>query len=163
MVTPDNSILDPNEKINSSDKDSSKDVDSGGRSAVATAVKNRITAYNSDDNNIDLILNKKSNRVLFDKKKKGSSQRGPGNKVPSHLNDSPFAIIIPDPNEKNNSSDKNSSKKVASGGRAALKADKKLDKATVKAKAEYTSSVRRSTICSETIFYFSVDKSFCLC
>ena len=67
-----------------------------------------ITAFNPDDGFIDSILNKTSNRVLYPKKKKGSSQRGPGNKVPSHLNDSPFAISIPQPAQKSNSFDKNS-------------------------------------------------------
>ena len=33
--------------------------------------------------------------MVYPKKKKGSSQRGSGNSAPSHLNDSPFAISIP--------------------------------------------------------------------
>ena len=68
-----------------------------------------ITAFNPDDGFIDSILNKTSNRVLYPKKKKGSSQRGPGNKVPSHLNDSPFAISISQPEQKSNSFDKKTS------------------------------------------------------
>ena len=53
-----------------------------------------ITTFNPDENTIESILNNSSNRVLYPKKKKGSSQRGSGNNVPSHLNDSPFAISI---------------------------------------------------------------------
>ena len=67
-----------------------------------------ITAFNPDDGFIDSILNKKSNRVLYPKKKKGASQRGSGNNVPSHLNDSPFAISIPQTKPKSNTSDKKS-------------------------------------------------------
>lgn len=41
-------------------------------------------------------------------KKKGFSQRGIGSSVPAHLNDSPFATIIPDSAEKSNSFEENS-------------------------------------------------------
>ena len=69
-----------------------------------------ITAFNPDENTIDSILNKKSNRILYPKKKKGSSQRGPGNNVPSHLNDSPFAISIPQKSQNSNTFNKKSAK-----------------------------------------------------
>ena len=39
-------------------------------------------------------------------KKKSASQRGSGNKVPSHLNESPFANRIAEPTPKGKSSDK---------------------------------------------------------
>ena len=109
-----------------------------------------ITAFNPDENTIDSILNNSNNRVLYPKKKKGSSQRGSGNNVPSHLNDSPFAISIPQKSEIDNSFDENSSKKVDDGSRSALKksdkeyrdevkakADEKIAKATAKAEAKY--------------------------
>ncbi|MBQ3014351.1 MAG: hypothetical protein IJD75_04350, partial [Clostridia bacterium] len=56
---------------------------------------------------------RKHNYALTDgQKKKGSSQRGPGNKVPSHLNDSPFAISISDSERKNNTNSKNNSEPI---------------------------------------------------
>ena len=79
-----------------------------------------ITTFNPDENTIESILNNSSNRVLYPKKKKGSSQRGSGNNVPSHLNDSPFAISISQKSQNSNTSDKNSSKDFDSGERSAL-------------------------------------------
>ena len=53
-------------------------------------------------------------------KKKGASQRGIGHPVPSHLNESPFAISIPNPAEKINPSDENSSKISFDDGRSSI-------------------------------------------
>ena len=69
-----------------------------------------ITTFNPDENTIESILNNNSNRVLYPKKKKGSSQRGSGNNVPSHLNDSPFAISISQNAENSNTFNEKSAK-----------------------------------------------------
>ena len=70
------------------------------------------------------MLNKDGNIRIYPKKKKGSSQRGSGNKVPSRLNESPFANSIPDSTEKSNPSDENSSKRSPeSGKRASMDSD----------------------------------------
>ena len=46
------------------------------------------------------MLRKDGNLQIYPKKKKGASQRGSGNRVPSHLNESPFANSITNFDEK---------------------------------------------------------------
>ena len=61
-----------------------------------------VTAFPPDSGVVEGMLKNKENVVVYPKKK-GSSQRGSGNTVPSHLNDSPFATSITDSAEKSNS------------------------------------------------------------
>lgn len=72
-----------------------------------------VTAFEPDTGYVETLLGKDGNIRIYPKKKKGSSQRGSGNKVPSHLNESPFATSIPDSSEKINPSAKNSSRRSA--------------------------------------------------
>ena len=65
-----------------------------------------VTAFEPDAGYIERILNKNGNIRIYPKKK-GSSQRGSGNQVPSHLNDSPFAISITNSTENVNTLDEN--------------------------------------------------------
>ena len=67
-----------------------------------------VTTFPPDTGVVEGMLKSKENIVVYPKKK-GSSQRGSGNTVPSHLNDSPFAISIPDSAKKSNSFDKKTS------------------------------------------------------
>ena len=130
-----------------------------------------ITAFNPDENTIDSILNNSNNRVLYPKKKKGSSQRGSGNNVPSHLNDSPFANSISQKIENDNTFDENSSKNVDDGSRAALKkegesaAEKKLRREVERAKEKYERAVEtkeaqlKAEYTTDTVFSQSSVKS----
>ena len=83
-----------------------------------------ITTYPFDSNDIEDLINNKNNLLLYPNKKKGSSQRGIGHPVPSHLNESPFAISIPNSTEKVNPSDKISSKISVEDGRASVTANR---------------------------------------
>ena len=65
-----------------------------------------VTAFEPDEGYIDTLLNKKGNVEIYPRKKKGASQRGSGNRVPSHLNESPFANSITDSSEKVNTPSK---------------------------------------------------------
>ena len=64
-----------------------------------------MTAFEPDTGYVETLLGKYGNIKIYPKKKKGASQRGSGNRVPSHLNESPFANIIPQNAEKFNLSD----------------------------------------------------------
>ena len=102
-----------------------------------------ITTFNPDENTIESILNNSSNRVLYPKKKKGSSQRGSGNNVPSHLNDSPFAISISQNSQNSKAFDKNSAKDFKKEGRSALEDG---NKATTSDVAASKRAIRESGI-----------------
>ena len=65
-----------------------------------------ITAFEPDTGYVETLLNKNGNIKIYPKKKKGSSQRGSGNRVPSHLNESPFANSILHSEPKVNSNSK---------------------------------------------------------
>jgi len=85
-----------------------------------------VTAFEPDTGYVETLLNKNSNIKIYPKKKKGSSQRGSGNRVPSHLNESPFAISISQKSKFDNTFDKNSSKK-SSDRRFALPEGEDID------------------------------------
>ena len=65
-----------------------------------------ITTFEPDKGYVETLLGKNGNIRIYPKKKKGASQRGSGNQVPSHLNESPFAINIADSDPKVNRNDK---------------------------------------------------------
>ena len=68
-----------------------------------------VTAFEPDTGYVETLLGKDGNIRIYPKKKKGSSQRGSGNKVPSHLNESPFANSIAETELGIKSSDETSS------------------------------------------------------
>ena len=68
-----------------------------------------VTAFEPDTGYVETLLGKDGNIRIYPKKKKGSSQRGSGNKVPSHLNESPFANSIAETEPEVKSSDETSS------------------------------------------------------
>ena len=69
-------------------------------------------------------------------KKKGFSQRGSGNSVPSHFNESPFANSIPE-NSRNVNADERNSKKAE--GRGVTRSDLEPD---ITVQAEDNSDIR---------------------
>lgn len=78
-----------------------------------------VTAFEPDTGYVETLLNKDGNIKIYPKKKKGASQSGSGNRVPSHLNESPFANSIAETEPEVKSSDETSS----DGKRFALDTD----------------------------------------
>ena len=97
-----------------------------------------VTAFEPDAGYVESLLNKNGNVKIYPKKKKGFSQSGSGNRVPSHLNESPFATIISENGEKSNTFGENFSE-ISSKRRLALPED--ADVADVM--AEFTEEIKK--------------------